>query len=77
MSATPKQIFDSAMDLSDEERAELVGMLLDSLDIGEEDGVGAAWLKEIERRVAELDSGAVDPVPWSEVRSRVFGASAR
>jgi len=76
MAATPKQIFDSAMDLSEEERAELVGMLLDSLDIGEEEGVEAAWLKEIERRVCELDSGSVDPVPWSEVRSRVFGASA-
>ncbi len=47
-------------------------MLLESLDLEAEDGVEAAWLSEIERRVEEVDSGAVQAVPWSEVRSRVF-----
>ena len=61
-----------AMSLNDEERAELVGLLLESLEIGDEKGVASAWLKEIERRVSELDSGAVEAVSWSEVRSRVF-----
>lgn len=72
MPATPKDMYEKAMSLNDEERAELVGLLLESLEIGDEQGVAAAWLKEIERRVAELDSGAVEPVSWSEVRSRVF-----
>ena len=72
MVATPKQIYDRAMSLNDQERAELVGMLLESLEIRDDDGVEAAWLQEIERRVAELDSGAVESVPWTEVRSRVF-----
>jgi putative addiction module component (TIGR02574 family) len=65
------------MRLNDEERAELVGMLLESLEIGDDEGVEAAWLKEIERRVAELDSGAVESIPWTEVRSRVFESGAR
>ena len=77
MVATPKQLYDSAMNLSEDERAELVGLLLESLDIGNEDGVEAAWLEEIERRVAELDSGTVKTVPWTEVRSRVFESGAR
>jgi putative addiction module component (TIGR02574 family) len=74
MAATPTELFASALDLSEDERAELIGMLLESLDIGDEEGVEAAWLREIERRVAELDSGAVRSIPWSEVRSRVFDA---
>jgi len=72
MATTPKNLYERAMSLNDEERAELVGLLLESLEIGGEDGVATAWLKEIERRVAELDSGAVVSESWSEVRSRVF-----
>ena len=77
MAATPKQLYDRAMSLNDDQRAELIGMLLESLEIGDEDGVEAAWLEEIERRVAELDSGAVESVPWTKVRSRVFESGAR
>ena len=49
------------MSLEPEERAELVGMLLESLEIGEDNGVEAAWLKEIEKRLEALDSGTVEP----------------
>jgi len=31
------------------------------------------WLAEIERRSAELDSGAVMPESWSDIRQRLFG----
>lgn len=31
-----------------------------------------AWLAEIEERSAELDSGAVTPQSWKEVRGRLF-----
>ncbi len=77
MVATPKQLYDSAMVLDEKERAELIGMLLESLEIESEEGVEASWLQEIERRVAELDTGAVKSVPWTEVRSRVFESRAR
>ena len=76
MAATPKELLASAMRLSEQERAELVGMLLETLDPGHDEGVEAAWHEEIERRVAELDSGAVETVPWSEARARIFGAGA-
>ncbi len=76
MASTPKDLYERAMNLTEQDRAELVGLLLETLDIEEESGVGAAWLQEIERRVAELDSGAVKSVPWSEVRARVFDTSA-
>jgi putative addiction module component (TIGR02574 family) len=77
MAASAKELYERAMSLNDEERAELVGMLLESLEIADQEGVEAAWLEEIERRVAELDSGAVESVPWTEVKSKVFEPRAR
>ena len=77
MVATSKELYEKAMSLDPEERAELIGLLLESLDIGEDDDVEPAWLEEIEKRMEALDSGAVETVPWSEVRSRVFEPSAR
>ncbi len=77
MVATPKKLYEKAMSLNDQERVELVGLLLESLQIDDDEGVEAAWLKEIERRVAELDSAAVESVSWTDVRSRVFEAGAR
>ena len=77
MAASAKELYERAMSLNDEKRAELVGMLLESLEIEDDEGVEEAWLEEIERRVAELDSGAVKPVPWTAVRTRVFEPRAR
>ena len=39
------------------------------------ENVAAAWDAEILRRLAELDSGAVRPVPWAEARRLIRGAS--
>ena len=75
MASSTKKLYQSAMDLNDQDRAELVGMLLESLDLQAEDGVETAWLSEIERRVEEIDSGSVQVAPWTEVRSRVFEPS--
>ena len=30
-------------------------------------------LAEIERRIAELDQGKVEPIPWVEARRMIFG----
>ncbi len=76
MVATPKELYERAMDLDDQERVELVGLLLESLELEDEDGVDAAWLSEIEERIANLDSGQVSTVPWSKVRTRVFAPRA-
>ncbi len=77
MAASAKELYERAMSLNDEERAELVGTLLESLEIRDDEGVEAAWLEEIERRVVEFDSGAVKTVSWTEVRSKIFESRAR
>ena len=43
------------------ERANLLQLLLDSLDTPSENEVQEAWLAEANRRAAEIDSGKV---PW-------------
>jgi len=38
--------------------------------------IEAAWSKEIERRVAEIDAGTVELVSWEEVRDELFDCPA-
>jgi putative addiction module component (TIGR02574 family) len=54
----------------------LAGLLLDSLDASTEDNVDEAWRAEIERRMHELDTGAVTPVAWEQVRARLSQGGA-
>ena len=72
MATTTEDLYQQALDLTDEERAALAGLLLESLDAQTDTGVEAAWLKEIERRMAELDSGAAEGIPWETVKERLL-----
>ena len=76
MSTSKEDLYRLALELTDAERAALAGMLLDSLEPGEDPEVESAWLAEVDRRVAELDSGAVQPVSWALVRDRLRGKSS-
>jgi putative addiction module component (TIGR02574 family) len=72
MSRTVTDVWKEAAGLSDEDRATLAGLLIESLE-GEPDlDVEAAWATEIEKRVAELDAGTVESVPWEQVRQRLL-----
>lgn len=72
MAASPKDIFEQALHLNDADRAALAGLLLESLDTESEEGVEAAWLAEVEQRMAALDSAAVKAVPWEDVQARLL-----
>lgn len=61
-SATLKQLKDKVLGLSQSERAELAHELLVSLDGPPDDAAPAAWAKEVQRRLDEIDSGAVRAV---------------
>jgi putative addiction module component (TIGR02574 family) len=63
-------IVKEALALPTEERAALAATLLDSLDPDLDEDAEAALAIEVNRRVAELDSGAVKTIPWAEVRRR-------
>jgi putative addiction module component (TIGR02574 family) len=66
------EILKEALGLPAEARAALADSLLDSLDTEVDENAEATWQREIQRRVAELDSKLVPPVPWTEVRSRLM-----
>lgn len=72
MARSARELFEEAMRLDPEERATLMRLLIDSLDAESEEGVDAAWMAEVERRVAELDSGAVQSLSWDELRARLY-----
>ena len=71
--ATPQtELFKEALDLDDKDRAELAGLLIESLDMDVEEGVEAAWISEVERRLESLDKGQAESVPWEEVQQRLL-----
>ena len=70
MARSARELFEEAMRLDPEERATLMRLLIESLDAESEVGVEDAWRVEIERRMAELDSGSVETIPWEELGGR-------
>jgi putative addiction module component (TIGR02574 family) len=72
MSRTFTDVWKEAAELSDEDRAALAGLLIESLEGEPDPDVEAAWAAEIEKRVAELDAGTVESIPWEQVRQRLL-----
>ncbi len=72
MAKLAEELYKKALDLDERERAALAARLIESLDAEVEEGVEAAWLAEVERRMEELDSGKVQTIPWEELRARLF-----
>lgn len=72
MSRTFIEVWQEAADLSEADRAALAGLLIESLEGEADPDVEAAWAVEIERRVADLDSGRVQGIPWEQVRQRLL-----
>lgn len=72
MSTHVTELFAKASNLSEKERATLAGLLIESLESEVDPDVEEAWRKEIERRVAELDSGTVETVPWETLRAKLL-----
>ncbi|HET6427622.1 MAG TPA: addiction module protein [Phycisphaerae bacterium] len=48
-----------ALELPEEDRAELAHVLIESLDGGADEGVEEAWDAELRRRLEEIESGKV------------------
>ena len=73
MAPDPGKLLEEALKLSPEARAALAASLLQSLDEGVDEDLEATWAEEISKRIRELDSGVVTPVPWSEARRMILG----
>jgi putative addiction module component (TIGR02574 family) len=67
-----RQGFREAFELPESERATLAGLLIESLEPPPDPDVEEAWAAEAERRWKEIESGAVQTIPWEEVRRKLF-----
>ena len=76
MALTLADIHELAMDLTAEDRAKLVTLLLDSLPEAPPARIEAAWAVEIERRVADVESGKAKLLSWEEVREEMYCIAA-
>lgn len=65
MPLTYKEIVSEALKLLPQERADLADRLWISVDTPQ--AVAAAWEAEIERRVAQLEAGEVETIPFEQV----------
>ena len=57
-----------ALELSDQERAELAQVLIDSLHPEKEFESEEAWSKELKKRIDRYEQGESSVKPWSEVK---------
>lgn len=73
MTPESDSIFDAAMALPEGDRAELADRLLRSVHRPTGPEVEAAWAEEVERRIAGLDRGDAETIPWPKVRRKLRG----
>ena len=69
--AATDKILNSALRQTEKDRARIAEALIASLDIKANREVEQAWQQEIDKRLAEIDTGVVKCIPWEEVRDRL------
>jgi putative addiction module component (TIGR02574 family) len=74
MSQVTEALYQIAMTLPETERVSLADRILDSVSPEEGVQLHPAWKEEIRRRLAQIDSGEVTPIPWEEVKRRAWEA---
>jgi putative addiction module component (TIGR02574 family) len=71
MRRKPSDILKEALALPPDVRASIADSLLDSLDQEVETGATEEWEREIRRRIAEVESGVVKTILWSDAREHL------
>jgi putative addiction module component (TIGR02574 family) len=66
-----RELLNDAMRLPDEQRAALAAALIESLDEDVDEDAESAWSIEIARRLAEVESGHVRTIPWTQAREMI------
>ena len=71
MSNALSELKQKAAQLTEVERAELALELIESLDDKVDADADEAWRVEIERRIADVESGKVQLIPGDQVFARI------
>lgn len=70
MNPSFQDVFPAAQSLPEADRVLLVDALITTLPTEEAAPLDDAWLAEIARRSDEFEAGAVQTIPWAEVKER-------
>lgn len=77
MSMSFEELVEHAMALPSESRARLADRLVESLDAAEMNRIDRLWAAEAQRRLDDVRSGRVEPIPgeqvFAEMRKRFGG----
>jgi len=71
MSAKADAVLTLALDLPEEDRAEIAAALFESIEPEGEEEVEQAWRQEVAKRVAAIDAGEAQTVAWTSARQRL------
>jgi putative addiction module component (TIGR02574 family) len=70
MSHSLEEVRQIALELPEDDRRQLANSLWESIE--SESEINEAWKIEVERRIDEIDSGAVELIPWETVRAEML-----
>jgi putative addiction module component (TIGR02574 family) len=75
MSPDAKRVLEAALALPEDERIALAEALIENLEPSTDSPaeVEAAWTAEVARRLEDVETGTVKPIPWDEARRMIFG----
>jgi putative addiction module component (TIGR02574 family) len=73
MSTQYQEIIDSALALSESERADIAATLIRSLDSETDEDADALWAAEIQRRIESIDRGEARLIPWDDLMRELRG----
>ena len=66
-----QNLADQALALPDDQRAALAATLIGSLDTQIDEDAEESWKEEVAKRVAEIDRGEVELIPWEQVIAKL------
>ena len=70
MGKSVAEIYRDATQLDEKGRAQLAGLLLESIETKTDQDVEKTWAEEIERRLASIKDGSAVLVPWEDVKRK-------
>jgi putative addiction module component (TIGR02574 family) len=71
MKPVVEEVVRQALSLDEHGRAEVAARLLDSLEEPDTEAEDV-WTAELERRAAEMETGAVQGISWEDLRERLM-----
>ena len=66
-----QNLANQALALPDDQRAALAATLIGSLDTQIDEDAEESWKEEVAKRIAEIDRGEVELIPWEQVIAKL------